>query len=475
MLKPNLPPLTEYERIVAKQLANHFEVEGEKFGEIITEGQLHIFCSIIFRHYKRVQIICPTQYGKSLTVAIACIIVTAIEGKKVSVVAPSAEKAKIIMRYYIEHLGDNIIFERQLEKITKLERLKQEGSKERITLRNGGGIFVVSAEQKSFKKSFASAMGLGAEMVILDEACLIQDQTEATIFRMIVGKTGESFYCKIGNPWFSTYPYSHFIKSWNGDKYHKIFIDYHIAIEEGRIRAEDIEEARDKPFFGILYECEFPPEDEISKDGYRQLVYSKYLRYGITEEAFRIVIKKARDRGEKTSGKLKLGCDIGGGGDYNVYVLRYGPFAIVAGKNQSNNTMTNVSEIDRLKELWGIEYEDISIDDIGIGRGVADRFREKGCNVNSVNVGSSAIHKDTFSNLKAELYWDLGEWIRREDVRLDKNDNWIQVLWIRYSTTSEKLLKIEPKADLVARTSKSPDYAEALMLTFYKKPFSGII
>jgi hypothetical protein len=137
--------------------------------------------------------------------------------------------------------------------------------------------------------------------------------------------------------------------------------------------------------------------------------------------------------------------------------------------------MTNVSEIDRLKELWGIEYEDISIDDIGIGRGVADRFREKGCNVNSVNVGSSAIHKDTFSNLKAELYWDLGEWIRREDVRLDKNDNWIQVLWIRYSTTSEKLLKIEPKADLVARTSKSPDYAEALMLTFYKKPFSGII
>lgn len=467
--------MTEYERIVIKQLANHFLVDGERFGEIITEGQMHIFGSIIFRHYKRVQIICPTQYGKSLTVALACIILSAIEGRKVAIVAPSGEKAKIIMRYFIEHLGDDYRFERQLEQETKLERLRQEGSKDRIVLRNGGGIFVVSAEQKNYKKSFASAMGLGAEIVIEDEACLIQDQTEATIFRMIVGKTKERFYCKIGNPWFSTYPYSHFITSWKSNTYHKIFIDCNIAIKEGRMKQDDIEEARGKPFFGVLYDCEFPSEDEIAKDGYRQLVYSKYLRFGITPEAMKIVLQKAKERGEKLKNRLKLGCDIGGGGDYNVYVLRFGPFAIVAGKNQSDNTMVNVAEIERLQKEWGFEWDDVSIDDIGIGRGVADRFREKGLPVNSVNVGSSAIHKDTFANLKAELYWDLGAWIRGEDVRLEKNDNWVQVLWIRYSTTSERLVKIEPKADLVARTNKSPDYAEALMLTFYKKPFAGII
>jgi hypothetical protein len=460
---------------VIKQLANHFIVDGERFGEIITEGQMHIFGSIIFRHYKRVQIICPTQYGKSLTVALACIILSATEGRKVAIVAPSGEKAKIIMRYFIEHLGDDYRFERQLEQETKLERLRQEGSKDRIVLRNGGGIFVVSAEQKNYKKSFASAMGLGAEIVIEDEACLIQDQTEATIFRMIVGKTKERFYCKIGNPWFSTFPYSHFLSSWKSNTYHKIYIDCNMAIREGRMKQEDIEEARGKPFFGVLYDCEFPSEDEIAKDGYRQLVYSKYLRFGITPEALKVILQKAKERGEKLKNRLKLGCDIGGGGDYNVYVLRFGPFAIVAGKNQSDNTMVNVAEIERLQREWGFEWDDVSIDDIGIGRGVADRFREKGLPVNSVNVGSSAIHKDTFANLKAELYWDLGAWIRGEDVRLEKNDNWVQVLWIRYSTTSERLVKIEPKADLVARTNKSPDYAEALMLTFYKKPFAGII
>ena len=103
-MKPPLPEMTEYERIVIKQLANHFVVDGERFGEIITEGQMHIFGSIIFRHYKRVQIICPTQYGKSLTVALACIILSAIEGRKVAIVAPSGEKAKIIMRYFADFL-----------------------------------------------------------------------------------------------------------------------------------------------------------------------------------------------------------------------------------------------------------------------------------------------------------------------------------------------------------------------------------
>ena len=434
---------------------------------------MHIFGSIIFRHWKRVQIICPTQYGKSLTVALACIILSAIEGRKVAIVAPSAEKAKIIMRYFIEHLGDDPMFEKQLEQDTKLERLQQEGSKDRIILRNGGGIFIVSAEQKNYKKSFASAMGLGAEIVIEDEACLIQDQTEATIFRMIIGKTKESFYCKIGNPWFSTYPYSHFLESWKSENYHHIYIDCNMAVAEGRMRADDIEEARGKPFFGVLYECEFPAEDEISKDGYRQLVYSKYVRYGITAEALKSIIQKEREAGRKLKNKLRLGCDIGGGGDYNVYVLRFGPYAIIAGKNQSDNTMVNVSEIERLQKEWGIDWEDISIDDIGIGRGVADRFREKGLGVNSVNVGSSAINKDTFANLKAELYWKLGTWIRGVDVRLDKNDNWVQILWIRYTTTSETKVKIEPKDELVARTHKSPDYAEALMLTFFEKPFVG--
>lgn len=149
----------------------------------------------------------------------ACLIISCIQHKRVAIVAPSNDKAKLTMRYYIEHLGDNPLFAAQLEKNTRLERLKQEESKERITLRNGGGIFVLSAQQRNATKSIEAAMGEGADIVILDESCLVQDNTEATIFRMIAGKGPNAFYCKIGNPFYVDPPHSHFHTTWNDPRY----------------------------------------------------------------------------------------------------------------------------------------------------------------------------------------------------------------------------------------------------------------
>jgi phage I-like protein len=37
--------------------------------------------------------------------------------------------------------------------------------------------------------------------------------------------------------------------------------------------------------------------------------------------------------------------------------------------------------------------------------------------------------------------------------------------WIKYKVSSDKVIQIEPKQQLKARTGKSPDVAEALMLT----------
>jgi len=105
------------------------------------------------------QIESSTQYGKSLTVALACVFIACVQNELVAVVAPNAEKAKIIMRYFIEHLGDSVLFYSQLEVGTRLERLKKEESKERIMLREGGGIYVLSTNERNVLKSFESAMG----------------------------------------------------------------------------------------------------------------------------------------------------------------------------------------------------------------------------------------------------------------------------------------------------------------------------
>lgn len=460
------------------EYASMFTVEGAPGNTKITEGQISIFGEIILRRHTRVEIICSTQYGKSLWVALACLILSCILGKVVVIVAPSTEKAKIIMRYYVEHLGDSPLFYTKLEKNTRLERLRQEENKERIILNNGGGIFVISADQRNSKKSIEAAMGQGAEIVIMDEACLIDDRTESTIFRMIAGKGPRAFYCKIGNPFYSAPPNSHFYKSWlEVLRYHRIFIDYKQAIREGRYTKEFIEDARSKPMFDVLYENTFPNLDIMDERGYRILITPEKIKFGVTPEIIYNAIKKEREENE---GVLKvypkLGCDVGGGGDENKRVLRWRHMAALVGENRSNDTMINVGEIIKDIEYYGLRPEDVNIDDIGIGRGVSDRLIEKGYGINAVNVGEPAVFDpDTFANLKAELCWEAKKWIESEQSRVDASEEWVQLTWLKYKTLSDRKIQMEPKKDMKLRTRKSPDRAEAFYLTFAEKPFVGFI
>lgn len=424
------------------------------------------------------EIICSTQYGKSLWVALAALILTCVFGKVVVIVAPSKDKAKIIMRYYIEHLGDNPIFYTKLEKNSKLEKLRMEENKERIMLNNGGGIFVISTDEKNSKKSLEAAMGQGAEIVIGDEFCLVGDNTEATVYRMIAGKGPDACYIKIGNPFYSAPPNSHFLKTWlQPEKYHRIFIDYHQAIREGRYNEEFIAEARNKPLFDILYECLFPDLSVMDANGYRLLVLPTQIKFGVTPEIILQLMNKHREEnGGKMKVRPKLGCDVGGGGDKNVRVLRWGKFAAVTGTNKSNDTMTNVTEIENDMIKFGILAEDVNIDDIGIGRGVSDRLKEKGHPVNAVNVGEPAVYApESFANTKAELCWEARKWCLEEDTRLDKRDEWVQLTWLKYKTLSDRKVIMEPKTDLKARTGQSPDFAEAFYLTFAEQPFVGFV
>lgn len=467
-----------------RNLARLFVVDGVPASEIITDGQLELWEKLIYRDNKRVQIITSTQYGKSLWVALACIIITCIEEEMVAVIAPSSEKAKIIMRYFIEHLGDNIVFGSKLEKNTRLEKLRQEENKERIIFNNGGGIFVVSAQQKNATKSVEAAMGMGAKNVIMDEACLIMDNTESTIFRMIAGKGPDAFYCKIGNPFYSQPPYSHFKQTWDEGRYDKVFIDYKQAIAEGRYTQEFIDEARTRPLFDVLFECKFPPLDVIDEKGYRPLVQEEsWITQGVTKQMLFDEIKKQKPLDEQdVAGKMVqtydnvyLGGDIGGGGDYNEFVVRCGKYAFVAERTKTKDTMTNIPVVEDIVTHFGIPWENVHLDDIGIGRGVSDRLIEKGYDICPVSVGERANDSETYMNLKAELWWAGREWLKREDTAVCDTGNWYQLLWLRYKVNSERKVQAEPKQDMKKRTGKSPDTADAFMLTFYERPFIGIV
>jgi len=430
-----------------KLLLDRFIIEGKKGSEALTDGQIDIFETLIYRENDRVQIETCTRYGKSLVVALAAIIISCVQDIIVAVVAPTKEKAKQIMRYYIDHLGDSVLFESQLDKNTKLDRLRQEESKDRIILRDGGGIFVLSTNERNFKKSIESVMGAGGKVTILDEGCLIRDDTEATVYRMIGGIKG-AFYCKVGNPFYRDPPYSHFWKSHK--KYNLIRIDYKQALKEGRYSKEFIKEAREKPLFDVLYGCRFPKKREIDDRGYRYL---------LTDEAIKRC--KINSLPENIEGEKILGSDIGEGNNANVHTIRQGGFMWKVNKNFSKDLMAQVGII------RNIDFNSNFIDKIGVGAGVLSRCLELGLNCKGINWGQPAEDSKQFANLKAENYWRLKKWIE-DGGKILWDDDWEDLGEIKYKINSSGKVQMESKEEMDARGIKSPDTIDSAALTFNK-------
>ena len=368
-----------------------------------------------------------------------------------AVIAPTNEKAKIIMRYYIEHLGDNVLFYSQLEKDTKLERLRMEESKERIILKNGGGIFVISVQAGNSKKGMEAAMGAGSKIVIQDESGLIPDPIEATVFRMIAGKGEDSFYAKIGNPFYR----NHFLKSSRDEKYHRIIIDYLQGIKEGRYTEEFIQEARSKPYFDILFECKFPKADAIDASGYSTLIGEDYLYSRMREYI-------------PMAGETRWACDVAGeGSNYSTIVERSPNGAKLIYKENNPDTMNFVAVI--LEKFNQAERKPVKlyVDKVGIGKPVYDRlmeFREVSDIVFGVVAGTKPQDDIMFFNKRAEMFWRLKQWLSVGEL---EGKDWLDLLDVKYKIQSDRKIKIKSKDEMLKDGIVSPDVADALSFTFY--------
>jgi hypothetical protein len=109
----------------------------------------------------------------------------------------------------------------------------------------------------------------------------------------------------------------------------------------------------------------------------------------------------------------------------------------------------------------------INVDVIGIGSGVVDRARELGMPVYGVNVSESPSLEGGHLNLRAELWCAIRDWLAALDCKLPMDDRLIGELTVpRYKFNSNGKLQIESKDEMRRRGVRSPDRAEALMLTF---------
>lgn len=170
---------------------------------------------------------------------------------------------------------------------------------------------------------------------------------------------------------------------------------------------------------------------------------------------------------------------------WGLDVARFGDDSCALAKRQGNHKLGEV------REWWGkdtmqtvgivkAEYDRapkkpaaINVDVIGIGSGVVDRLKELGLPAVGVNVAESESVKDNpeiqFNRLRDELWWQGREWLEAKDCKFDDDEETIGELTTpTYTILSNGKIKVEGKDELKKRGVKSPNRADAWLLTFYE-------
>ena len=451
--------------------------QDQPFGDLLTDTQIQVIDIIAKRRYPRTQIILPTQYGKSKSVAQGLLLRVASYKEKWAIVAPSEEKGRIIMDYLIEHIFDDDRFVDLLDYDGTKEKLLKERSKTRITFRGKGEVRVYSANATNTQATKKALMGFGAANVILDESPLISDDLYATVKRMIGGHKN-NFLLEIGNPFLR----NHFYRTWVGERYRKIYVNDETALAEGRYTSDYLNEMADEAFYDVLYKCLFPDEEDIIVGGYRRMLTDAVIEDAMVDQD-PIYEYKLDQYGQRVKNKWGydviddnpiLGIDVAGGGSADTkFVIRYPKhgFAKVIGTSQSDDLDDIADMAEQFIREYNIQDYRCVVDAGGVGHGLAPLIKNRGHFIKAVLFGDAAPDK-AFANMRAFMYWEAGKWIKKERGTLYRNIGFLELKLISYKQTSSLKLQIEPKEDMIKRKAKegekvkSPDTADAFILTF---------
>ena len=124
--------------------------------------------------------------------------------------------------------------------------------------------------------------------------------------------------------------------------------------------------------------------------------------------------------------------------------------------------------VDEYKSTFDDEQpSEIVVDSIGLGAGVVDRLLELGLPVRGLNVGEQPAAKARFMRSRDELWFAARDWLARLDSKLPKDDALIAELTApKFTISSSGKVQVERKEDLKKRGQRSPDLADAFIMTF---------
>jgi hypothetical protein len=168
--------------------------------------------------------------------------------------------------------------------------------------------------------------------------------------------------------------------------------------------------------------------------------------------------------------------DVGGGGDKSVFCTRQGGVVVGFKTNNSKDTM---AVADWVAESMDSDDAAVNfVDIIGLGRGVYDRLRQMNYNARPADSRNTADDPDRYYNKRAEIYWKLRKQFEEDLISIpppedDRNaaDPTVRLIRELGAIKNElvgKKNKIGDKKEIRKAIGFSPDYADALMMTYFK-------
>lgn len=158
------------------------------------------------------------------------------------------------------------------------------------------------------------------------------------------------------------------------------------------------------------------------------------------------------------------------GDDRTAFAQRQGNVLIAPVEAWSNKDTMQTAGIlkDKYDALDPIDRpHEILVDAIGIGAGVVDRLRELGLPVRGINVAERPSARPRYRRLRDELWWRAREWFEGRDCKIPDDAGLISELTnVTYEVGSDGKVIVEPKEKMKERVLRSPDLADAFVLTF---------
>jgi hypothetical protein len=168
-----------------------------------------------------------------------------------------------------------------------------------------------------------------------------------------------------------------------------------------------------------------------------------------------------------TESRPVLGCDIARfGDDYTVVYIYHDGHLRLLDKWNKTNTVETARKIRDL--AWEYGCSEVRIDGVGLGGPVVDMVAEQSDNrYETIGMVGNAASPDLDKWINARAYWydDMRERMFKHQIDISiEDDNLEDELGdLEYLFSKRGSLQIESKDEIIKRSGKSPDFADAAM------------